>query len=258
MAKHPDTIHIFHLYRKDDSAVFLHPFKKTDKLFSLFEKSSIVGHYGREPRVESLTLFRNELYRLVEQEVRSWVADARFIPRFLLSAGAFLILYLFLAFVVRDPIPFIDEIAVALGGGILAYILLGRRDQRSETALKKRIALRSKVDAIVFTQSEFVKRLETALEVKESESIESVLAELAGPGGERLTAGAEEEAEQMLVYLEEMFKSGEFKRTAKQIKRLAGDDQSRESVKRWLESRKVDLPLLSLYVQLKKEVKTQV
>ncbi len=260
MAKRPETVHIFHLYRKDDSAVFLHPFRKTDKLFALFEKSDLVGHYGREPRIESLTLFRNELYRLVEQEVKSWIADARFIPRFLLSAGAFLLTYLFLAFVVRDPLPFIDEIAVALGASILAYILLGRRDLRSETALKKRISLRSKVDGIVFTESPFVKRLEEALAAKDNESMPTLIEELSGDRASSLAAGADEEATQLVSYLEQMFRDGEFKRTEKRLKRLAaGDDkQQRESVRRWLETRKVDVPLLALYVQLKKEVKTHV
>ncbi|MEE8440203.1 MAG: hypothetical protein V3S41_00660, partial [Spirochaetia bacterium] len=69
MSKRKDTVHIFHLYRKDGTAVFLHPFRNSDRLFQVLERSEISGHYGTEPRVESLTLFRNELYRLVENEV---------------------------------------------------------------------------------------------------------------------------------------------------------------------------------------------
>jgi hypothetical protein len=259
MSKRKDTLHIFHLYRKDGTAVFLHPFRKSDKLFQVLEKAEICGHYGTEPRVESLTLFRNELYRLVEAEVKRWVTDARFIPRFILSAVIFLLSYLFLSFVVRDPLPILDELAISLALSIVGYILLGRRDLKSESALKKRIALRSKVDTIVFTESEFVRRLETALIAKEDEGAEDLLNQVIAGNADLLAEGHAEEAVQMVQYLEVMFQSSEFKRTQKRLQRLEGSmpDRDRDSMRRWIETRKVDVPLLALYMQLKKEVKTQ-
>jgi len=255
MPKRKDAVHIFHLYRKDGTAVFLHPFRKSDKLFQLLERETISGHYGTEPRVESLTLFRNELYRLVETEVRRWVADARFIPRFLISAVIFLVSYLFLSFVVRDPVPMLDELAVSLGLSILGYILLGRRDLKSDAALKRRIALRNKVDSIVFTESEFVRRLETALIAKEDEEASELLAQVAAGNEALLAEGHAEEAEQLVEYLDGMFRSSELKKTQKQLRRMEGlPEGEKDSVKRWIESRKVDMPLLALYMQLKKEV----
>lgn len=258
MGKRSEPIHIFHLYRKDGTAVFLHPFRKTDKLYTLLDKAEVVGHYGNEPRVESLTLFRNELYRLVEQEVRAWVADARFIPRFLMSAAIFLVVYLFLSFVVRDPLPVLDEVAIALGGSILAYILLGRRDMQSEAALKRRITLRTKVDAIVFTENEFVKRIENELIAREGQKPDRLLEELVRPDSALIVEGHESEAAQMVGYLEEMFRANEFKKTEKRLKRLQkdGDPQDHDTVRKWLESRKVDIPLLSLYMELKRKTKT--
>lgn len=239
--------------------MFLHPFRSSDKLFQVLERAEICGHYGSEPRVESLTLFRNELYRLVETEVKRWVADARFIPRFILSAAMFLVSYLFLSFVVRDPLPILDEAAISLAVGIVGYILLGRRDLRSEAALKKRITLRTKVDVIVFTESEFVRRLETALLVKEDEQPEELLEQVVAGNSALLAEGHEEEAEQIVRYLDAMFQSSDFKRTQKRLKRMRGSVPARErdSIRRWLESKKVDVPLLALYMQLKKEVKTQ-
>jgi len=71
---------------------------------------------------------------MVEIGVQRWVSEMRFTPKFLLSAGAFLVLYFFMSFVVRDPIPVIDEIAVSLGGAIAVYIIMGRRDMRSDMA----------------------------------------------------------------------------------------------------------------------------
>lgn len=257
MGKRAEPIHIFHLYRKDGTAVFLHPFRKTDKLFSLLEKSEIKGHYGNEPRVESLTLFRNELYRLVEQEVRAWVADAKFIPRFLLSATAFLVLYLFLSFVVRDPVPVLDELAIALGGSILAYIVLGRKDMQSEAALKRRIALRTTVDGIVFTENSFVKRIEDELIAREGRKPDTLVEEILRPDSGPVVEGHEVEAAQMVGYLEAMFRTSEFKRTEKRLRKLQKDgDTDHATMRRWLEARKVDVPLLSLYMELKRKTKT--
>ena len=259
MSKRKDTVHIFHLYRKDGTAVFLHPFRKGDKLFHVLEKSETSGHYGTEPRVESLTLFRNELYRLVETEVKRWVTDARFIPRFILAAAIFLLSYLFLSFVVRDPLPILDELAISLGLSIVGYVLLGRRDLKSESALKKRIALRSKVDTIVFTESEFVRRLETALIARGDDGAEDLLDQVIAGNAALLAEGHADEAEQIVGYMDAMFQSSEFKRTEKRLQRMQGAlaDRDRDSMRRWIESRKVDVPLLALYMQLKKEVKTQ-
>ncbi|MFP4113670.1 MAG: hypothetical protein ACOC2Y_03525 [Spirochaetota bacterium] len=258
MAKRSEPIHIFHLYRKDGTAVLLHPFRETEKLFTLLERSEIRGHYGNEPRVESLTLFRNELYRLVEQEVRAWVADARFIPRFLLSSVIFLVVYLFLSIVVRDPVPLLDEIAISFGVSILAYVLLGRRDMQSEGALKRRIALRTKVDGIVFTESAFVKRIEDELIAREGRSSEQLVEELLRPGSDLVVEGHEREAEQMVAYLEEMFRTTEFRKTEKRLKRMQreGSSGGNDTMRKWLESRKVDVPLLSVYMQLKNTTKT--
>ena len=258
MAKQSEPLHIFHLYRKDGTAVFLHPFRNTDKLYGLLERSDITGHYGHEPRVESLTLFRNELYRLVEQEVKAWVADVRFIPRFLISSGIFLILYLFLSFAVRDPLPVLDEIAISLGASIAAYILLGRKDMQSEAALKRRIAMRTTVDGIVFTENEFVKRIEDELISREGQKPEQLIAELMRPDSALIVEGHEEEAAQMVQYLDQMFRSNEFRQTEKRLKRLQrdGNESDQDNMRKWLESKKVDVPLLSLYMELKRKTKT--
>ena len=258
MSRKPDTIHIFHVFRKDGTAVFLHPFKKADKLYGMLERNTVEGHYGNEPRVEALTLFRNELYRLVEQEVKAWVADAKFIPRFLISAGVFLVAYVFMAAVVRIPIPVVDELAIALGSSILTYILIGRKDMQSEAALKRRIALRTKVDAIVFTESAFVKNVEDQLIAKEGMKPDALVDEILSSESALQFEASEDESEQMVEYINRMFVSSDFKQTEKRIKRLVDDSDGtkRETMRRWLVQRKLDLPLMSLYFDLKRKTKT--
>jgi hypothetical protein len=216
------------------------------------EKEELLGLYGKEPRVESLTMFRNDLYRIIEDEVRSWVSEARFIPRFLMSSGIFIVAYFFLSFVVRDPLPVVDEIAVSLGAGILGYILLGRRDMRSENALKKRIALRSRVDNIRFVESEFVAEIEDVLHEKENASTDTLIAAIEAGELPSLSEPESDTAKEFLKYLEQRFRSGEYRRQEKRLLEKRGG-KDLDGVKRWVQARKVDFPLFALYVNLKRQ-----
>ncbi len=140
--------YLFHIHRKDGSSLFLHPLYPPAKVVETLEKGPLEGRYGREPRVEALTGFRDELYRQVELGVRHWLADLRFIPKFLIASGAFVVAYLFFSIVVRDPLPVIDEVVLGLAAAVASFVLLGRRDLASRRATKKRLDLRLVVDRI--------------------------------------------------------------------------------------------------------------
>ncbi len=247
------SIEIFHVSRSNGTPLFLHPFDSETKLFKVMEKEHMDGLYGSEPRIESLTLFRNELYRMVEKEVRDWVADARFIPRFLMSAGAFLVTYLVLSFVVRDPIPILDEIAISTGAAILTYILLGRRDLRSEMALKKRISLRNRVDAIVFNESAFIKRIEEYLATAENAGPDELAAKITRSDDRLIPEEHKARGERLVSYLGRRFDKRDVRRLEKRI--LKGEAGTEKTLQRWAEQKKIDLPLFGLYLQLKKDVR---
>ena len=146
----PRRTYLFHLSRNDGRSFFLDPFGNPNELIPILEEGDIVGLYGREPRVETITHFRNELYRGVESAVKSWMAEQRFIPRFLISSGVFLVTYLFLSLAIRDPLPMVDELLLAMAASIVLYFVLSRRDLSSTRSSKKRAELRGKVDAIYF------------------------------------------------------------------------------------------------------------
>jgi hypothetical protein len=154
------AITIYHLRRTDGTSFFLHPFKKAGSTFEIDRSTELVGLYGVEPRVESLTQLRNDLYRRIEDDVRAWINERRFIPRFLVASGAFLVVYLFLSLVIRDPVPVVDEVLIGLGVAIFTFVIVGRRFEQSRVAGDRRIALRAKIDGVVFSQSPFVMRLE--------------------------------------------------------------------------------------------------
>ena len=243
------------MYRKDGTALFLHPFDSLDKLLSVLKKAEVIGKYGREPRVESLTLFRNDLYRMIESAVKSWVLETRFLPRFLMSAAVFLVAYLFLSFVVRDPIPMVDEIVVGGVLSVVAYYFLGKRDQRSNLAMRKRVDLRTAVDRIVFKEDLFVKEVEEALQQNESEGKERVLRQMVDNASAKFSVADEDDVRQMLTYLEKRFGTKDYKKQERLLSRARNErsyDKNVEVLSRWSESRKIDLSLFDIYRRVKK------
>lgn len=162
MYNEPNAV-IFHLKHHNGFAEFIHPFSASLSTLEIENLERIDGQYGSEPRVESLTALRNTLYRQTESDIRDWIYERRFIPRFLLSSGTFIVGYFFFALVIRDPIPFADEFLLSLGLSILTYILLGRRYQQSKGASEKRARIRERIDSVAFQENKFVHELETLL-----------------------------------------------------------------------------------------------
>ena len=250
-----DQVTIFHIYRKDGTTLFLHPFDSLGKLLLVLKRADVQGKYGREPRVESLTLFRNDLYRMIEAAVKSWVLEAKFIPRFLMSAAVFLLAYIFLSFVVRDPIPIIDETLIGGALAVAAYFLLGRRDQRSNLALRKRVELRTAVDRIVFREDPFVRQVEEALQRNESEGREKVLRQMLDNVSERFSFSEEDDVRQMVSYLEKRFSTKDYKKQEKLLSRAHDKESYKKNVEvlsRWSESKKIDVSLFEIYRRVKK------
>ncbi len=255
MAEEEKT-YIFHIHRKDGSSLLLHPLTPAAKVVETLEKTPLEGRYGREPRVEVLTGLRDELYRQVELGVRHWLADQRFVPKFLIAAGAFVAAYLFFSIVVRDPLPVIDEVVLGLAAAVGSFMFLGRRDLASPRAAKKRLDLRQQVDRIAFRESEFVKKVEEALHSAEGQSVEQVVRRIVEPLGQGPEAipeaqeSARGEAAQFVRLLEQRFNFRKLEREEPGFRRLAG----RRGASRLLSVSKVDFPLYAVYKSCKRTV----
>lgn len=240
---------IFHIFRKDGSSIFLHPFSEPGFILKLDDDYEIVGKYGHEPRVESLTMFKNDLYRLIESAVKSWISDIRFIPHFILSAVLFLVIYLTAAFVIRDPIPIIDELALALGGSIALFFVLTKKDRNSEKSSKKRLELRLVMDKIVFEEDEFVKEVEEVLHYNESIDKSGLIDSILTSDARKFGSSNSEDMQQLISYLDTYF-SGKIYR--KKIINL--DKLEKSKISKWAEDNKIDLSLFVMYKKLKKEI----
>ena len=170
-----NTIFVFHIKKHNGGGIYLHPFKEFDKIIASGNPFQLEGRYGEEPVIESITAFRNELYRIIEDSVNNWVNESKFIPRFLISALVFLIAYFFFSFAIRDPVPMVDEIILGVISAVICYILLGRKYRKTTTASKLRAHYRGVVDRIVFSKSNFVVALESFLIQINGKDVEDVI-----------------------------------------------------------------------------------
>lgn len=250
-----EKVYLFHLYRKNGESIFLHPFDVSERLVTLLERGEVFGRYGREPRVESLTVLRGELYHRIEVAVRRWLSDVRFIPKFLISTGLFLLAYFFTAYAIPDPLPVIDELAVATGVAVFTYLLMGRRDIASEIAARKRSALRSVVDQIVFRESDFVRQVEDLLHRNESLSMQEVIRRILSPQEPELRAPDPDEAAQFIRLLESSFNFTRLRKEERILKSYVrgGERGDRlRAIARIGEAKKLDFPLYAVYKSFKR------
>lgn len=241
---------LYHLTRANQDPLFVHPLGRSRESFKLLDASHVQGYYGQEPRVESLTMFRNQMYRKIEEDVREWMAERRFMPRFLTGAGVFLATYLLLTLVVRDPIPMVDELILALVASFATYVLMGRRDLRSEEASKRRIALRNKIDAAVFSSNSFVAELEGALQRYENTPAEELAEKFQTVRAEPIWAEHGGEATRFLGTLEAYMDTKKVRALEKQLQRKKRSDGLLEFARK----SGIDLPLSLIYLELKQEL----
>ncbi len=244
--------YIFHLARKEGTPSFCHPFPSQAKFIETVVSSRIVGLYGEEPRVESLSLLRNDLYRRMETALKLWILDLKFVPRFLLAAGTFLLVYFFMSYVIRDPLPMIDELLFGLGGAAGVYYLLGRRYLDSDLVSGKRIELRTAVDGIAFAESEFVRKIESILGSYEDADTAEQLRIYGSREKLALDPAWREEALALHRCLDALFSGRDVRvfRKKLQNKVTASARRPLDKLRKLIDGKKIDFPLFLLYAAL--------
>jgi hypothetical protein len=158
--------------------------------------------------------------------------------------------------VIRDPVPVIDEIAISLGVSVASFFLIGRRDMRSDMAAKKRVALRAAVDRVVFNESRFARLVEDNLKERESLTLEDLAQGMMSPSDRAdLEEDAREEARSFIDTVESRFGLRSTRREERLFRKyLQGEKPDVEGIKRWTQSRKIDVALYSVYRRLKRTV----
>ena len=73
--------------------------------------------------------------------LRKYLQERRYIPRLLISAGAFLLAYLFFSLAVPDPIPLADELLFSFIVSAALWIILSRTDEESAFMKEKMLII---------------------------------------------------------------------------------------------------------------------
>lgn len=95
-----------------------------------------------------------------ETSVSHFLQDKHYIPRLLLSALVFLIVYFFLSLVVRDPIPMIDELIASLLLSVLSFLALSKRDIRIARESKLLYDIKKEIKNAEIIQDNYLEEIE--------------------------------------------------------------------------------------------------
>ncbi|MDX9809991.1 MAG: hypothetical protein WCR91_08680 [Sphaerochaetaceae bacterium] len=140
------------LRRTKGQSIYLSPFQNTATSATWSTEEEIVWHASTVLNTKEKDDILFTLYKHIDRGVDRWIQDARYLPRLLLCALAFLVTYFFFSLAVRDPIPMVDELLIA---GFVAFLLgmfLSSRDKKSDLAMKKRLEIKqnaSRADFVV-------------------------------------------------------------------------------------------------------------
>ncbi|MFA5570001.1 MAG: hypothetical protein ACOX0W_01020 [Sphaerochaetaceae bacterium] len=140
--------------RFQNPSLFITPFSdvKQSGLWSDTETITWYASTGLTSQEKDDALFT--LYQQYDKGVDYWIQERRYIPRLLITAFIFLILYVFFSLVVRDPIPMVDELIIATVGSLVSWRYLASKDRKSEIAERRRLVLKQNASRGTFVIDE--------------------------------------------------------------------------------------------------------
>lgn len=141
-----------------DEPIVLHPFDLPR--FEAGARGELAGRCSSGFVARGADELRQSLYLAMERSLRRRMVDKGYALRLAASAGLFILVYLFCSLVIRDPIPFIDE--VLLGGIAAGLLFFGweRRVLASPRHVEALVRARKTIDSLFFTESRVVDLVE--------------------------------------------------------------------------------------------------
>lgn len=244
----PKAFWIYIVRRFSGELLILHPFRRESPIFRDPEGTILEGRYASEPGPGEAELIRTVLHEELEKGLRKDTLDRGFYLRLVISAGVFLVLYLFLSIVIRDPVPLVDELLVGGLGAFAAWFALERRALSSEDLALRSAYLRRTLDAAIFRPSLAAKYLEEFLQDVETLDPERLAEYPASPGGE----GFSDEESRDLAELANALEARLLPEDVEEAKKSASDPGDiPRLIRRLAGRRKRDLPLLLSYIRIK-------
>jgi hypothetical protein len=242
------------LKRTYGRTLYLHPFLQKKEVAKWDSNEAVTAAVSSEITQSEKDDYLYELYKQIDHGVDSWIQELKYIPRLLNSAAAFLVIYFFLSFVIRDPIPVLDELLAATAGAAAFYLWTASKNRKSEIAMKKRMELKTQAEKANFIVNDALHELEnTLLEYDEMPAITLADKVCGEEGGLTLLPrhGLYTEAAD---YIGILLEKNEQQR--KILRRLPSVNTSKEitSMSAHLlhlaARKKIDLPLIALYLSI--------
>lgn len=139
--------------------IVLHPFDIPD-IFKSAETGSIIGRYGSGESPRDADSIRTALYASMEKGTRRYYLNKGYYLRLALTTGTFIVVYLFLSILVRDPVPLIDELLLGLLASAAVFFASERRALSSPRHLESVLKFRRAIDGAFFSESRIVDLVE--------------------------------------------------------------------------------------------------
>lgn len=120
--------HIYYIRRDDKPLLFvnLDNLKKGEGSVDKFVYKLSSSISREEERIA-----RDAVLSSIERDLSLYIQDKSYIKRLLLTALLFIISYFFLSFVVRDPIPMIDELIISSVVALFVWMMAKKHDYES-------------------------------------------------------------------------------------------------------------------------------
>jgi len=153
---------VYFLKWKNNSLI-LSDYNEINMLENLTE-SNISVSYGDSLSENDLDLIKSDFRINVEKAVNRWINDSKFLQYILISAVVFLVSYYFLSYVVRDPVPFVDEFILSLVLAAMAWNRLKNQQYKSDKVLQKKVEMEQYLSDVNYSSTDFVSQVELYLE----------------------------------------------------------------------------------------------
>jgi hypothetical protein len=242
--------------RENGTKLFLSPFLDEEEVVGWGEQPieiAVADEADSGIKEDALYL----LYTYIDRAVDSWVQELKYIPRLINSALTFLIVYFFFSFVIRDPLPMVDEIILASGAAAAVYLWTAGRNRKSDIARKRRTELKLLADSAEITHESTAGLLEQRLRELDGTDLLQLSEQVSGAEGELEKLDlSKDEREQMGNYL--LLLLNERDRNKKVLRKLyertlTSSEREKLSARFYVLSKegKIDLPLIGLYQSIR-------
>jgi len=164
-----------YLIQRPQENVLLISRRTRDQLHEGLREGDVEGFFGSYPEESHREVLKRQLYFIADQTAEKEFQEGDYILRSILTFLCFLFIFFILSYVVRDPIPLVDEIVFS-SAGCLMFNLWFRKKRASNQKLEMmKLEMRSNVDAVAFSEQETLRNLELYLQSLDTMAPEKML-----------------------------------------------------------------------------------